>query len=460
MKTGMYFILRVTLVGALALGTVMLGGVAPGAAQPLPPAPLARGLDRTAPVRAPVVLNREVGAASEAGVQIVATTVQLPAVADSYIASERPNENFGGDALFLGYNFFGDRFGAERIVIRFNVDTIPGDARVNSARLRLHLSFASPEDDAPMRTIVRRLASAWDEFGVTWNTEPAWASVRDSTSVGTDATWYEWEIGDLVQGWIDGDFPNHGVEIIGDERIQQRERVFYARETTTAFFPQLIVDYDVVDDVSPPDVEVEPLRDYSGRNFAVSWSGSDVGGAGIAVYDVQYRADGGDWVNWQEDVTSTTAEFTDGINGRLYEFRARGIDEVGNVEPFGAPEAATVVDSRPPTTTVDPLPALVTVNAFTVSWQGDDGGGSGIQSFDVRYRRGDEPWQLWQRNTIATRARFDADEDGVYRFEARAVDNIGRIEPFTGVAQATTVVDVEAPFLVPRLYLPIAFVQP
>lgn len=163
-----------------------------------------------------------------------------------------------------------------------------------------------------MRTVLRRLASSWDEFGVTWNREPQWASMRDSTFVGTTQEWYEWEIVDLVQGWVDGSFANHGVEIIGDETIQQHERIFYARETTTDYFPQLIVDYDVIDDTSPPVVTVEPLPTYVGRTFPMRWQGDDVGNAGLAHYDVQYRVDDGEWIDWLTTVDETVAEFMDG----------------------------------------------------------------------------------------------------------------------------------------------------
>lgn len=428
-----------------------LAVVAPIAAQAPPPAPQERHLERVAPPRDAVLLTTERAA------NVTNTVIQLPAIADTYIASERPNENFGGDALFLGFNFFGDRFGAQRILIRFNLDNIPDHAHVNAARLRVRLSFASPDGDAPMRTVLRRLASDWDEFGVTWNSEPQWASVRDSSFVGTAMEWYEWEVPDLVQGWVDGSFPNHGIELIGDENIQQRERVFYARETTTNFFPQLVVDYDIINDVSPPAVTVEALPAYVGRSFAVRWSGGDVGDSGIDFYDVQYRIDAGDWVDWRTGVTDTVEEFTDGQNGRVYEFRARGVDQAGNVEPFGEPEASTVVDNAPPTSHIEALPSLLDVATFPVNWAGNDGGGSGVQYYDVRYRVDNGPWQLWQTQTLAAGALFDAPGDGLYEFEVRAVDHVGWVEPFTGQPEASVLVDTEAPFIVPRRLLPLIF---
>ena len=56
--------------------------------------------------------------------------------------------------------------------------------------------------------------------------------------------------------------------------------------------------------------------------------------------------------------------------------------------------------------------------------------------------------------TLATSALFTAAEDGVYAFEARAVDNAGLIEMFVMQAEATIAVDAEAPFVTPSVWLP------
>ena len=61
-----------------------------------------RGAFRSAPQRQPVILSRPADATVTTG-----TLIALPAEADSYIASNRPNQNFGSDALYLGYNLAG-----------------------------------------------------------------------------------------------------------------------------------------------------------------------------------------------------------------------------------------------------------------------------------------------------------------------------------------------------------------
>ncbi|MGC9358187.1 MAG: hypothetical protein ACP5GX_09975, partial [Anaerolineae bacterium] len=167
----------------------------------------------------------------------------------------------------------------------------------------------------------------------------------------------------------------------------------------------------------------------------------------------------GAWVDWQLGVTDTSADFV-GQDGRFYEFEARGVDNVGNEESFtGSPEAWTTTDTKPPLSTVNPFPnSPISSTTFTVAWTGDDGGGSGIAYYDVQYRYNGGGWVLWQDQTTATSAVFDASVtgDGGYDFEVRAVDNLGRVEMFLDEPEASIIVDTQPPFVEPRLWLPLA----
>ena len=175
----------------------------------------------------------------------------------------------------------------------------------------------------------------------------------------------------------------------------------------------------------------------------------------MAYYDVQVRVDGGAWTDWRMETAAMQAEFV-GEDGRRYEFRARGVDEVGNEEPFGGAEAGTMVDNRSPTSTVDELPAITRSTDFTVSWTGADAG-SGIQYYNVYYRYDGGPWTPWQEETLTTESVFNDAQDGAYAFEVWAVDNLGQRETFFREAEAGTIVDVEPPFIVPRVWLPLVF---
>lgn len=445
--------IRFSVLLMMMLSVLLLSNRTGAQEDPLPP-PL-RNVDREAPEREPKVLERTIMPD-----QAVNTIIALPATADAYIASERPFQNFGSDSLFLGYNLVGsDNFGAQRILLRFDVNTfVPDDAVIHSATLRLHVSLSVPDDDVPMGTAMRRVASPWNEETVTWQTEPAWTDIDATADVPSSLAWVDWDITSEVDAWVNGSVPNNGIEIIGDERVQERERAFYARETSGDRYPRLVINYTDINDDQPPSVSVDPLPTYSSRSFEVTWSGSDNGAAGIDYYDVQYRIDGGAWQDWKLGTTATSAGFSNGENGRFYQFRARGVDNVGNVEPFSDPEAGTTVDSVPPTAQVNPLPAITPNNSFTVTWSGSDGV-SGISRYDVRYRPRTGTWSNWQTNTTDTSAIFAAPQDGIYDFEARAVDGAGLVESFSSTGEASIIVDANPPFLQQRVWMPIISMQ-
>jgi hypothetical protein len=48
-------------------------------------------------------------------------------------------------------------------------------------------------------------------------------------------------------------------------------------------------------------------------------------------------------------------------------------------------------------------------------------------------------------------------EDGLYEFEVRATNSIGQVEDFTGQPEAWKIVDLQAPFIEPRAWLPVMF---
>ena len=107
-------------------------------------------------------------------------------------------------------------------------------------------------------------------------------------------------------------------------------------------------------DTEYPDTAVIPLPATTFENqFSVTWGGTD-NASGIRWYDMQYR-DGNRpdslWTDWMTS-TSTTAALFNGQPGHTYYFRARALDNAGNLEPYpsGDGDAVTSIDpaSRPP----------------------------------------------------------------------------------------------------------------
>ena len=95
-------------------------------------------------------------------------------------------------------------------------------------------------------------------------------------------------------------------------------------------------------DAASPTSTVSALPTYSLPAFAVSWSGNDSGGSGIAAYDVYTADNGGPFTLWQTGVTGTRAILS-GIVGHTYAFYSVATDNVGNLQatPAGAQASTT-----------------------------------------------------------------------------------------------------------------------
>jgi Tol biopolymer transport system component len=182
-------------------------------------------------------------------------------------------------------------------------------------------------------------------------------------------------------------------------------------------------------DITPPISQVDALPGQSPAPILVRWSGSDAGPAGIKNYDVQIKeGTEGAWTDWQRETTNTSASYP-AVGGQTYHFRCRARDYAGNVEPWPpGHQAVTTVETLPPKTAVDTLPAY-SRGEISVSWGGWDPGGSSIQTYDVQTR--DEAgggWTDWHMETTDTSASFSGTAGHTVYFRARARDSAHNLE--------------------------------
>ncbi|HSM59034.1 MAG TPA: fibronectin type III domain-containing protein [Candidatus Sulfomarinibacteraceae bacterium] len=155
---------------------------------------------------------------------------------------------------------------------------------------------------------------------------------------------------------------------------------------------------------------------------------------------MQYRVNGGSWVAWKQETTETSGTIQSGANGNLYEFRARAVDEAGNVQAFSAVQASTRVDTLPPAVAVRDMDTYTFTSSFFVYWDGSDNL-SGIESFDAQWRQAGGVWQTLVENTALRSFEFTGAQNGVtYEFRARARDRVGNVQPYSDQAQAQTTV--------------------
>ena len=117
-------------------------------------------------------------------------------------------------------------------------------------------------------------------------------------------------------------------------------------------------------DAGAPASAVLPLpATNQSAQFTVSWSGTDdVGGSGVASYDVYVSDNGGPWLLWLSSATNTTATYT-GQPSHTYGFYSVACDYVGNQEtPPAVADATTTV------TAMLLLSTARTNNQVLISW--------------------------------------------------------------------------------------------
>ena len=218
-------------------------------------------------------------------------------------------------------------------------------------------------------------------------------------------------------------------------------------------------------DAVAPSASMGTINKYNFPSFTVTWSGSD-NLSGVASYEVQFREAGGQWFSQSYPASQTSDVVTGGEPGKTYGFRVRAIDNAGNASAFTTEQTTTIVND--PTSIIAPFdPPIVLTQTVTVSWVPYTTGT--INSYTIKYRYNGGAWKTWKTVTgtpPATSDTFDAAIDpdwsaasyktGLFEFEVAATTtNLGS-EPFTGVPEASVVIDPDGNMKV-QAYLPVVF---
>lgn len=371
-------------------------------------------------------------------------TLEIPAGSDTFTSSGMPNTNWAADPnMRVGFNTL-NSLGATRSFLAFPLNSIPAGVNITQANLRLYVNAFSPNGDQPMGIQARFLSSSWNPNTLTWaNYNPAWGDTIGVGSVPAAVGWVEGNATNPVREWYSGTRANNGIMLQGDETPQQRERVFTTLNANNGLFPRLVVTYETAD-TTVPNASVVALPQFSNSPFTVQWQGT-AGSSGIKWYDVQYQVNGGNWITWRAQVTTTSASFDIGQNGQQIGFRARAVSNANVEQPWSnVAQAATTVDTEAPVSSVQALPQF-SQTAFTVSWSGTDNL-SGIKHYDVQYRQNGGSWINWQTAVKTTSAQFtNASPGALYEFRCRAVDNVENIQSWSNNAQAATTITGGAP---------------
>jgi hypothetical protein len=387
-----------------------------------------------------VAPDNPVDGVSEAAVWAGKTT-RVSVRSDTFIASGDPTDNFGGaSTMQLGWP--NSRFQASRILIRFDIGPLPNKAKIYNARLFMYLDSGLPAGGPTMRLNGALATRGWDEGSATWN------NARDIGGgqwhlgdVSVQPGWKNFGLTSQVQSWVNGQ-SNNGMVIIGYE-VSPYGRVFRSRHFGGSE-PYLEVNYEC--DTLPPVTRVNSLPATSPGSFTVTWGGRDQAPSGcqptgIRKFSVQYRINGGAWVDWKS-TTGTSATFDNfAPNDAVVDFRVRADDNAGNVERFpSSPQASTRVISQAPVVTMTPLPAITNAASFTINWLATSAPG-GIASYDVQWQVNNGAWMdLMMGTTQTSYTVTGAQSEFTYGFRARGRDRLGNAGNFPASPQAQTTV--------------------
>ena len=104
----------------------------------------------------------------------------------------------------------------QRILIEFtDLSVIPSGATINSAKLGLY-RYDAFYNGGSVTLDAYQITSPWAE-SVTYSTQPSYNPIAESSvtviSIPEGDGWYEWDVTNLVQQWVDGSVTNYGVAI-------------------------------------------------------------------------------------------------------------------------------------------------------------------------------------------------------------------------------------------------------
>jgi len=212
---------------------------------------------------------------------------------------------------------------------------------------------------------------------------------------------------------------------------------------------------NTIDAVAPTSlVDARPAT-VDSASFTVSWNGSDdVGGSGIAGYDIYVSDNGSSCVQWLAATAQTSAVFT-GIPGHTYGFYSRASDNAGNIEGYHATAVdttTTVNGTAPvpmPTPTPTPIPnvpPVAVLGSFHPVSEGPSINFDGGDSYDTDGKIVNYEWDFGDGSAAVTGDDTPAHafgDNGMYTVTLTVTDDDGA----TGSVTAAMTVNNAAPIV-------------
>jgi cell division septation protein DedD len=192
-------------------------------------------------------------------------TIQ-PSTADTFVNSmylqtkypENPHGYlwaiFAGN-MYVEYDSY-KLYGSSRIYIKFNITSIPKDAKILSANMYLYM-YDSPKTSQEFEAY--RVLSDWGEHQLTWITQPPSADTQTTATTinpTPSEAWICWDITNDLKMWQSGAAENYGTMIKIKHEVNASDQLasFYPRQGNQPprLKPKLLVRIDWYKPITPP----------------------------------------------------------------------------------------------------------------------------------------------------------------------------------------------------------------
>ncbi|MFO7626170.1 MAG: DNRLRE domain-containing protein [Candidatus Fermentibacteraceae bacterium] len=128
----------------------------------------------------------------------------------------------------------------QRIVISFDLSSLPQEALVSTAYLNIYRYDGTT--GSALDCEIYRVTEPWNETTLVNSIAYESAGSYDQIIV-TENGWYEFDVKNLVQEWVQGTYPNYGAVFFGTGGAGLYQN-FYSREAASQY-PYLVVEYEL-----------------------------------------------------------------------------------------------------------------------------------------------------------------------------------------------------------------------
>jgi hypothetical protein len=131
------------------------------------------------------------------------------------------------------------------IYLKFDVPTIPSNATIDSAYLKLYVQSCSGSPNPTTFTLAQVMGD-WAENTLTWANKPSQVgAVQTSANSSCPSGYFNYSVTSIVNEWKNGD-PNYGIVLYGLKNSEYY-RNYWSREMGASYEPLLTIRYTVPD---------------------------------------------------------------------------------------------------------------------------------------------------------------------------------------------------------------------